>query len=52
MQVGADGAVYEEAEAAVALARLVLFDQGADTETVRRETTRIRQEFMVQAPVS
>ena len=49
-QVGADGAVYEEAEAAVALARLMLFDRGADTETVRRESTRIRQEFMA-APV-
>lgn len=43
---GADGIVFEEAEAAVALARLVLFDRGADTDTVRRETTRIRQEFM------
>ena len=48
-QVGADAAVYEEAEAAVALARLVLFDQGADKETVRHETTRIRQEFMEPA---
>jgi CPA2 family monovalent cation:H+ antiporter-2 len=44
-QVGADAAVYEEAEAAVALARLVLFDRGADIDTVRRETTRIRQQF-------
>jgi CPA2 family monovalent cation:H+ antiporter-2 len=44
-QAGADGAIYEEAEAAVALARLVLFDRGADTDTVRRESTRIRQEF-------
>ncbi len=43
---GADGIVFEEAEAAVALARLVLFDRGADTDTIRRETTRIRQEFM------
>jgi CPA2 family monovalent cation:H+ antiporter-2 len=43
---GADAAVFEEAEAAVALARLVLFDRGADTDTVRRETTRIRQQFM------
>jgi CPA2 family monovalent cation:H+ antiporter-2 len=45
-QVGADAAVYEEAEAAVALSRLVLFDQGADGEAVRRETTRIRQAFV------
>jgi CPA2 family monovalent cation:H+ antiporter-2 len=43
VQVGADGACYEEAEAAVALAKLVLFDRGADEETVRRETHRIRQ---------
>jgi CPA2 family monovalent cation:H+ antiporter-2 len=49
-QVGADGACYEEAEAAVALARLVLFDQGADQATVKRETTRIRQEFVAGAP--
>jgi CPA2 family monovalent cation:H+ antiporter-2 len=49
-QAGADGAVYEEAEAAVALARLVLFDQGADRDTVRTETTRIREEFHVPVP--
>lgn len=48
VQAGADGAVYEEAEAAVALARLVLFDRGADPETARREATRIRQEFTAQ----
>jgi monovalent cation:H+ antiporter-2, CPA2 family len=46
-QAGADAACYEEAEAAVALSRLVLFDTGADADTVRRETTRIRQRFMV-----
>ena len=46
-QAGADAACYEEAEAAVALSRLVLFDTGADADTVRRETTRIRQKFMV-----
>lgn len=45
-QAGADAVAYEEAEAAVGLARLVLFDQGADAELVRHETTRIRQEFM------
>jgi CPA2 family monovalent cation:H+ antiporter-2 len=50
-QVGADGAVFEEAEAAVALARLVLFDRGADQETVRRESTRIRQQFLAPAGV-
>jgi CPA2 family monovalent cation:H+ antiporter-2 len=46
-QAGADAACYEEAEAAVALSRLVLFDTGADAGTVQRETTRIRQRFMV-----
>ena len=45
-QAGADGVIYEEAEAAVALSRQVLFDTGADAETVKRETTRIRQRFM------
>jgi monovalent cation:H+ antiporter-2, CPA2 family len=44
-QAGADAAIYEEAEAAVALSRQVLFDQGADEQTVRHETTRIRQRF-------
>ena len=44
-QVGADEVCYEEAEASVALARLVLFDRGADADTVRRETTRIRQQL-------
>jgi CPA2 family monovalent cation:H+ antiporter-2 len=45
IQAGADGACYEEAEAAVALARLVLFDRGADEEAVRRETQRIRSQL-------
>lgn len=44
-QVGADGAVFEEAEAAVALGRMVLFDRGADDADIRRESTRIRQLF-------
>lgn len=44
-QVGADAACYEEVEAAVALAKLVLADRGADPDTVRKETIRIRQEF-------
>jgi len=51
-QAGADAVCYEEAEAAVALAKLVLFDQGADPETVVRETIRIRQEFMLPATPS
>ena len=49
-QVGTDAAVYEEAEAAVSLARLVMFDRGADEAAVRRETTRIRQEFAATLP--
>jgi CPA2 family monovalent cation:H+ antiporter-2 len=44
-QVGADAAVYEEAEAAVALARHVLFDRGNDEQAIRRETAKIRQRF-------
>ncbi|HEX8324182.1 MAG TPA: cation:proton antiporter [Tepidisphaeraceae bacterium] len=44
-QVGADAARYEEAEVAVALAGLVLSDQGADDETIRRETIRVRQQM-------
>jgi CPA2 family monovalent cation:H+ antiporter-2 len=44
-QAGADGVIYEEAEAAAALARLVLFDQGADEEAVGYEVTRIRRQF-------
>ena len=51
-QAGADAACYEEAEAAVALARLVMFDQGADADAVRRETTRIRQEFLEPVPAA
>ena len=47
VQAGADNACYEEAEAAVALARLVLIDQGADAEAIRHETIRIRQELNV-----
>jgi CPA2 family monovalent cation:H+ antiporter-2 len=50
VQVGADAACYEEAEAAVALARLVLSDRGADEETIRDKVSQIRQEF--QAPIS
>jgi CPA2 family monovalent cation:H+ antiporter-2 len=45
LQSGADGACFEEAEAAVALSRLILEDQSADAETIRSETRRIRQRF-------
>jgi CPA2 family monovalent cation:H+ antiporter-2 len=44
-QVGADAVCYEEAEAAAALARLLLFDAGVDEQSVRHETTRIRRAF-------
>ncbi|RYG86195.1 hypothetical protein EON77_04245 [bacterium] len=50
-QVGADAARYEEAEVALALARLVLADQGADDETVQRETIRVRQQMRTQTHV-
>lgn len=44
-QVGADSACYEEAEAAVALARLLLADRGVEAEDIRTESNRIRQEL-------
>jgi CPA2 family monovalent cation:H+ antiporter-2 len=49
-QVGADAACFEEAEVAVALAKLVLADRGADEETIKRETIRIRQELRAVSP--
>jgi len=49
-QAGADHSVYEEAEAAVALAQLVLLDQGANRDAVRDETTRIRDQFLQRNP--
>lgn len=45
VQVGATDACYEEAEAAAALAGLVLADLGAEPDTVRREILRIRREL-------
>ena len=45
LQVGADAACFEELEAAVALARSVLFDRGVDAEQIRREVTEIRQSY-------
>ena len=44
-QAGADEACFEEAEAAGALAELVLRDLGRDETSVRREGDRIRREF-------
>jgi CPA2 family monovalent cation:H+ antiporter-2 len=49
-QAGADAACFEEAEIAVALARLVLSDRGADKEVIRRETERIRQSLQAESP--
>ena len=48
-QVGADAACFEEAEAAVALSKLVLTDRGTGPDAIRRETTRIRQELQVES---
>jgi CPA2 family monovalent cation:H+ antiporter-2 len=48
-QVGADAVCFEEVEAAVALAKLVLADRGRDAETVRREATRIRQQLQAES---
>jgi CPA2 family monovalent cation:H+ antiporter-2 len=44
-QAGADSACYEEAEAAVALTRLLLADRGVAAENIRTESNRIRQEL-------
>jgi CPA2 family monovalent cation:H+ antiporter-2 len=50
IQSGADGACFEEAEAAVALSKLILQDQSADDTTIRSETRRIRERFKLFAP--
>ena len=42
---GATAACYEEAEASVALAQMVLGDTGADSAVINRETIRIRKDF-------
>jgi CPA2 family monovalent cation:H+ antiporter-2 len=44
-QVGADAALFEEAEAAVGLANLVLSDRGGDAQKIRQESLRIRREL-------
>jgi CPA2 family monovalent cation:H+ antiporter-2 len=49
IQVGADAVVYEEAEAAVALTRALLSERGADEDTIRGETLRIRRQFKAPA---
>jgi CPA2 family monovalent cation:H+ antiporter-2 len=50
IQTGADAAVFEEAEVAVALARLVLSDRGEDDRAIRRETSRIRRQLQAESP--
>jgi len=44
-RAGATAAMFEEAEAAIALARMVLNETGADSDTIERETARIRDEL-------
>jgi CPA2 family monovalent cation:H+ antiporter-2 len=44
-QLGADEAVYEEIEAAVALVRTILTSRGAAESVIDRETKRLRSEF-------
>ena len=47
-QVGATSAIFEEAEAAVALARLVLMDTGAAGEVIDRTVRDIRMRLMLE----
>jgi len=44
-QAGADSAVFEELEAAVALAKSLLFDRGVDPDQIQKETISLRQSF-------
>lgn len=44
-QLGASDAVFEEAEAAVALVRMLLTSRGVQQSTIDRETVRIRSEL-------
>ena len=48
--LGVDAAVYEEAEAAVGLATLLLEQVGAPAERVHAETERLRARFAVARP--
>ena len=48
-RLGADGACFEEVEAAAALARLVMTDRGMDAERIRRESVRIRRDLQGDA---
>lgn len=51
-QVGADAACYEEAEAAVALSRLVLRGLGDTDDTIRGQVARLRTQFNTHLPAS
>jgi hypothetical protein len=42
---GADAAVVDEVESAVALTELVLAETGADPSAIRSEAERVRQEL-------
>ena len=46
VQVGADAACFEEAEAAVVLTARVLADLGADEATIARVADRVRHETL------
>lgn len=50
-QAGATAVMFEEAEAAIVLARMVLVDAGADTHVIEAETARIRDDlFAAHSP--
>ncbi len=49
-EVGATAVCYEEAEAAVALAGVLLREVGADRDGIEEEAKRIRDEFALGAP--
>jgi hypothetical protein len=44
-QIGADAAVVDEVESAVALTELVLAETGAPSDQIRDETERIRRDL-------
>ena len=50
VQAGADAACYEEAEASVALSRLVLNDVGASANDIGHEVIKIRQKYQAILP--
>ncbi len=50
--VGADAVCYEEAEAAVALSRLVLADLGESDDSIRGQIVRLRTQFNTVLPAA